>query len=69
LRPLAPKAPSSQTQALMCILFALAGGAVSLLDLLLSAIDAFSKRWGDLRPERQVQCYNCATTVRLAPPT
>jgi|TARA_B110001469_G_C9443434_1_gene224442 hypothetical protein len=53
----------------VCVFFSLAGGAISLMDLMLRAIDAFSSRWGDLRPERQVKCYNCARTVRIDLPT
>ena len=55
----------SAVPAFVCLLFALAGGAVSLVELVQDAVDAVSRRWGDTRPERQLQCYNCAKRMRV----
>lgn len=49
--------------ALVCLLCAIAGGAIALSQLVAAAVKAFHRRWGDLRPERQVACYQCARVM------
>lgn len=49
--------------ALVVLLCALAGGAIALSQLVAVAVRAFQRRWGSLRPERQVACYQCARVM------